>query len=258
MKKLFFLLMIPLILFGTFCFASNAQPTISSIYNSANSYEMILNNLSSKSTLKNYENVLSNPGNFFFNTGGIMFILSEYDSFETPESVKIILNSVNVYQSANINSTILGKVYYGEVFSVLSEQDEFYEIAYETEVAGFILTAYALDTSFKSPQIFLDTNAIIINSSFVYKLIGDEFVKVDEIVLDINTRIKILDGYDINKTYCKTTFDYEGEIYTYYILTENINPDGISSRFVTAIMLIIVCVSIFLILYSFFKARIKR
>lgn len=238
MKKLLFLMIIPIIFLGTLCLSINF------------SNNLILSENLNHTRYKTNSFALCES--IFFDS------LNEFNVSETPEKIKIILNKVSVYEEASTDSEIIGQAFYGEVFNVISTQNEFYEIEFAEEVYGFVLTAYALDTQIKSPKIILDTNASLTKSSFVYELKNNEFIKINDIVLDATTRIKILEGYDVNKTYCKASFDFEDEILTYYFLTDNISPDGVSPRFITAIMLIIVCVSIFLILYSFFRGRKRK
>jgi len=232
MKNMLFLIIIPVMFFSVFCCSINFSNSLIYSKNLHNNYV-------------HFENNSFNESNTF-------------DTSEMPEKIKITLNKVKVYETSSLDSEIIGQAFYGEVFNVVTKQNEFYEIEFSAEIYGFVLTAYALDVQIKSPKIFLDTNASLIKSSFAYELKDSEFIKMDDFFLETTTRIKILEGYDINKTYCKASFDFEDEVFTYYFLTDNINPDGIGSRFVTAIMLIIVCVSIFLILYSFFRGRKRK
>lgn len=243
MRKLLLFFIIPAILIGGFLFNDFAL-SHKNLYlkNNACQIKFCLN------TCKGCEEILS------FDK---ILTLTEFNS-ELPENVKIISNSIKIYQTADVNSEVLGTAYYGEIFEVVSVQNDFYEIIVSEDVFGYILMAYALDSSIKSPLIHLDTNATLTETSSVFRLVGGEYLEVDDISLEKNTRIKVLDGYDINKEYCKVSFTFQDEIFTYYLLTENIDPDGIGSRFIVAISLIVVCVSIFLILYSFFKGRVRK
>jgi len=174
------------------------------------------------------------------------------ESQNEPEQIKIITNKANVYVEADINSTILYQANYGEIFSVVSIEGDFYQINLNDNI-GYVLMAYALDVNIKSPEVFLDTNATVTHESRVYSL--DAYAEIPDIVLPVETRVKVLDGYDINKQYCKISFSYNDEVLTYYIPTSNIVSDGISTRTIISITLITVCTFIFLILYSFFRGK---
>lgn len=180
-----------------------------------------------------------------------------FESF--PEKVKIIMNCVSVYESANLNSNTIGNAFFKEIFNVIAIEENFYKIEYNSTI-GYILTAYAMDFSISSPIINLDTNASLIRDSYVYEYNNEQhkYEIVEDIKLKANTRIKILSGYNLNKEYCKVSFQVDEEILTFYILTTNILTDGINSRTIIAITLIVVCITIFLILYSFFRGKKKQ
>ncbi|MDD2227548.1 MAG: SH3 domain-containing protein [Clostridia bacterium] len=179
-------------------------------------------------------------------------IISE--TFSSPERVKVIMNSVYVYENADTNSNPIGKAYFKDIYNVLSVEGDFYKIEFN-DVSGYILTAYAMDATILSPIINLDTNASLIKDSEVYRLIDNEYEAVEDIKLDAETRVKVLSGYDANKPYCYTSFSLNDEILTFYIPTENIVVDGISTRAIIAITLMVTCITIFLILYSFLRGK---
>ncbi|MDD4685834.1 MAG: SH3 domain-containing protein [Clostridia bacterium] len=169
-----------------------------------------------------------------------------------PEQIKVITNKANVYAEADINSSVLYEAQYGEIFLVQVIENNFYKISFDDNI-GYILIAYVLDINIKSPKIYLDTNAIVTHESKVYSLEG--YAEVSDIVLFKETRVKVLNGYDIDKQYCKISFLHNDEVVTYYISTSNITSDGVSTRTIISITLMIVCVFIFLILYSFFRGK---
>jgi len=180
--------------------------------------------------------------------------ISETFSFEQPEQVKIIMNSVYVYENADRSSNVIGRAYHKEIYNVLSLEENFYKIEFNSD-SGYILTAYAMDATILSPIINLDTNASLIKDSEVYRFADNEYKAVENIKLDAGTRIKILSGYDTSKQYRHISFLFNEEVLTFYIPTENIVADGISARAIIAIMLIIVCITLFLILYSFLRGK---
>ena len=261
MKKLLLFIVLPIVLFGIFLFAGQPSNNLSCNYNfieNTSPYNCNESSTCIRNESLSYNNIKPQCTSCYEFSAFKVFFNSFEFGFDIPENVKIISNRINIYEIADQNSEILDTAYYGEFFEVISVQDTFYEVAYTPEVSGYILIAYALDCNIKSPIIYLDTNATLTNASSVFRLVGDEYIEVNDIALEVNTRIKILDGYDINKEYCKVSFPFEDEIFTYYLQAEDINPDGIGSRFVIAISLIVVCVSIFLILYSFFRGRVRK
>ena len=180
-----------------------------------------------------------------------------------PESVRVITVSTRIYNSASLDDIKMGgeqevRAVHGDVFSVLSltvAENSFYEISYNG-ASAYILKAHVLDTSVKSSNVKLDTNASLRLETMVYEYNGTSFSETG-ITLESGTRIKLLDGLNQDADYTRISFELNEETLTYYVPTSNITADGMSAAGITAITLIIACTSLLLILFGF-KGRKKK
>ncbi|MDD4815767.1 MAG: hypothetical protein PHQ62_01335 [Clostridia bacterium] len=172
-----------------------------------------------------------------------------------PTEVKITSNTTKIFETADIHSTVLATARYNDKFAVLDIEENFYKIQFGEEQEGFVLTAFSMDSSKMPLEVFLDTNAVLIAESELYILNGSQLLLVNNLYLPAETRIKLVNGFNEISEYTKASVSINGETFYYYILTENIDPDGISTRTIIALMLIVTTVTIFLILYSFFKGK---
>lgn len=180
-----------------------------------------------------------------------------------PESVRVITVSTRIYNSASLDDIKMDgeqevRAVHGDVFSVLSltvAENSFYEISYNG-ASAYILKAHVLDTSVKSSNVKLDTNASLRLETMVYEYNGTSFSETG-ITLESGTRIKLLDGLNQDADYTRISFELNEETLTYYVPTSNITADGMSAAGITAITLIIACTSLLLILFGF-KGRKKK
>ena len=186
-----------------------------------------------------------------------------------PSQIKTTLTT-NIYEQANIKSNIIKQLETGVVLNVDTAflNDTFYKISIynivensqETDF-GYVMKAHCLDASINSPQKQLDYNAKIKNDNayvFEYDQITNSYNKVN-ISLNKNTKIKILDGYDKNKTYTYISFyNEDDDIVSYYVKTTDISVDGINYSVIVAISTLITCAVIIYIVFRLKYKKIKK
>jgi len=174
---------------------------------------------------------------------------------EIPLEIKVVTNSAKIFENSDIFSNVLETAHYNDEFNVLLCVGDFYKVQFGESQEGYILTAFCMDSSRTPIEVYLDTNAITKAESSLYLLNGSQFILIDNIYLPAQTRIKLLNGFNETSQYTKASISLNGEVFTYYVPTANIDPDGNSTRTIVALMLIVTSVTIFLILYSFFKGK---
>lgn len=172
-----------------------------------------------------------------------------------PTEIKVISDTAEVYETADTTSTVIKTALFSEKYEVVDISGDFYEIEITTTQNGLIQTAFCMDSSFKPIESILDTNAIITRESNVYIKYGTQYTQVSGITLSENTRVKLLSGADGTSEYSFITFSADGELLTYYVLSDNIDADGFPLRTLIALMLIVTCVALFLIIYTFYKNK---
>lgn len=182
-----------------------------------------------------------------------------------PNEVRVVFNQTRIYSVSDLASletieqvegATIKKATLHEVFSVVGEIDDLYEIELESG-NGFISKIAVVDNEISSPQSILQTNAKTITDVFVYEKIGNTYYKHEEITLQKDTRIRILDGYSKGKDYTLISYEKENLTYSYYVKTALIDPDGIDRSIILAITLIVACVSGGLVLLKIFKPKTK-
>lgn len=180
---------------------------------------------------------------------------SQTFDIEFPPNIKVITNTAKIFELPNLASEVLQTAIYNDEFTVVNITENFYKIQVNETEQGYVLTAFCMDSNLAPLEVFLDTNATITLESDLFLLSGSQYLKVNNLYLPTETRIKLINGFNETSLYTKASISLNGESFTYYIPTENIDPDGISTRTIIAFMLIITSVTIFLILYSFFKGK---
>lgn len=184
-------------------------------------------------------------------------LIFESQVFENtaPSKITIATNTAKIYVLADLSSTVMATATYNDEFDVVDLTEDFYKIEYTENQLGYVLKAFCIDSELKPLEVYLDANATITSECFIYELIGGELVKIENLYLPAETRVKLVNGFSETNVYTQATVSLGGELFTYYIPTVDIDPDGISTRTIIAFMLILTCVTIFLILYSFFKGK---
>lgn len=185
-----------------------------------------------------------------------------YAISDKPESVRVITSTTCIYKTPSITGTILkDDVLKDTIFKVDNlgiDYDDFYRVyiynivenAEETDL-GYILKAHALDATISSPIKKLDSNAVIQSlkaKTYSYNS-NDKTYSETSHVLDKNTPIRILDGYDKNKEYTYISFTDENDvIISYYVKTSDIYVQGVNYSVIIAISTLISCVALILII----------
>ena len=118
----------------------------------------------------------------------------------------------------------------------------YYKISYN-EIEGYILTNTVRKDENNFNVVF-KPNAKINKESEVFILTNGEYSNFvyngENIVLQTNTEIKLLNGFDKNKTYQEISFEKNNEILTGYVLTENISVSGFRYYVLIIIFVLIV------------------
>lgn len=177
-----------------------------------------------------------------------------YYTYALPDNIKITTNSTPIFEEANTESEIIASAYYGDIFEVISADNQFYFVKISDSLNGYVLMAYSNDATLKDIPLFLDTNGYITKQTKVFDFVENEYIETI-FSLEKNTKIKIVDGLNTEKKYTKISFEQNNNILTYYVPTNTIEADGISKRTIIAIMLIVSSATLFWIFYSFFKGK---
>lgn len=124
---------------------------------------------------------------------------------------------------------------------------------------GYVLKSQTLDSTVKSPAKKLVANAKVKNDNskiYTYDYAEDKYNPVTDIVLNKGTDVRILDGYDKNKTYTFISFvNQDNEIVSYYIETTNLEVSGVSYTVIVAIIILISCAGI---VGAIFGVKLKK
>lgn len=180
--------------------------------------------------------------------------------------VKTIYSSVNVYESSSTESNVLTVLSYGTVLNVvlddvLGEDGHSYvqvEITGDMANAnGYVLKSQVLNVEYFSPQKELDHNATLAKESYVFTLNVNNYEQTD-IILEKDTKIKILSGYNTANEYTQIQYKNEnGDIVTAYVKTANIKTSGISRTLIGAVLIVVTTVSLVLIIFGI-KGKKKK
>lgn len=185
----------------------------------------------------------------FFGVLNINYIFADADI----QKVRIIYPVAEVFDTPECVSKIADvSVKFNEVYEVEQTLNNCYKIEINETLSGYVQKYSCVDSSLKPIPTILDTNARLINDSQLYQKDGNSFIKIEGKILPNKTRVKILSGADKKDIYAKISYSEDDEIKTSYVLLKNIDADGVPLRSIIACMLIITCVAIFLIIYSFY------
>lgn len=188
---------------------------------------------------------------------GVFFFPALNVCAETPDKVCVITDNTKVYKEANTTSEVLLLASFNQEFVVIDDSDENFYYIQLTSNQGYILKAFCVNVNNAPLAKNLDTNAKIKSTTHVFNKVENEFVEVPEITLESGTRVKLLSGTNNNDKYWQITFSQDNQQLTFYVESSNVDADGISIKIVTAILLIITCVILFLIIYGFYRSRKK-
>ena len=122
---------------------------------------------------------------------------------------------------------------------------KFYKVLDDyNNVKGYVLTSSVISYNENSLKVKLQTNAKLKTKSEVFLLVDNEYknlqIEEENLVLNENTEIRILEKYNNNNLYTEISFDYNNQILTGYVLTQNIQVKGFNYYFLIAIFLLII------------------
>ncbi len=184
-------------------------------------------------------------------------IKSEFYTYQTLENGEMVTKDIMLSEgtvltldtsTAQTDPTFYKIIIYGIVENVTENE------------TGYVLKAHTLDSSVSSPEKTLDDNATIKNDNtmvYSYDVSQDKYTETG-IVLNKDTPVRVLDGYDTNKQYTYISFYGENnEILMYYVETANLNVPGINWSIIVAISTLITCLAILSIILRI-KGRKKK
>lgn len=175
------------------------------------------------------------------------------------ETYRVCVTDCNVFKEPNsaLENNILEVREYGSTIKIsateindLNEGSDlkFYPVLDNDDfVIGYVLCSSVVSDTEQELYVKLQPNAKLNADSEIYNLVDGEYQKLkingQEITLSKDTKIKLLEKYDKNKTYSQISFSYENEIRTGYVLTKNIQVSGFNYYFLIAIFLIVIIAS---------------
>lgn len=175
------------------------------------------------------------------------------------ETYRVCVTDCNVFKEPNsaLENNILEVREYGSTIKIsameINDLNEgsnlkFYPVLDNDDfVIGYVLCSSVVSDTEQELYVKLQPNAKLNADSEIYNLVDGEYQKLkingQEITLSKDTKIKLLEKYDKNKTYSQISFSYENEIRTGYVLTKNIQVSGFNYYFLIAIFLIVIIAS---------------
>lgn len=175
------------------------------------------------------------------------------------ETYRVCVTDCNVFKEPNsaLENNILEVREYGSTIKIsateINDLNEgsnlkFYPVLDNDDfVIGYVLCSSVVSDTEQELYVKLQPNAKLDADSEIYNFVDGEYQKLkingQEITLSKDTKIKLLEKYDKNKTYSQISFSYENEIRTGYVLTKNIQVSGFNYYFLIAIFLIVIIAS---------------
>lgn len=187
---------------------------------------------------------------------------------ENEITVRALYTTVNIYAEASAKSEIIYECSYGDTLKLEEgtiivglDKLNYYKVIINKggNSIGYVLCSQVIDINYNSPKRELDYNASIKKQTQTYVYVENE-LKPSNIILDKGERIKIIDGYNPNKTYTRIQYKSNtGEIVTTFIDTSSIEVSNISRGTIVAIILIVTTISLVLIIFGInIKKKKKR
>ena len=124
---------------------------------------------------------------------------------------------------------------------------KYYAVLEGTNIVGYVLSTTVVKAGNSELKVNFQSNARLNSISDVYELFGNSYnlmeYKNSTLKLEKNTEIKILNGYDKHTEYTQISFEYDNQILTGYVRTENIKISGFNYYFLIAIFLLVIIFS---------------
>lgn len=198
-------------------------------------------NYSTKKNLKELNIKKESPTKYFLLLIPLIIILGiifyfNYDNNQSngrnikENQLKIVAETINIRKENNENSTSLGEVHKGEIYTILDNEEEWYKIKTNTGITGwiyggsnYIYLYQTIDKPKEEENIdkeyainnlkdYLDDNYEIKNNIY-YKEIDNKKISID---LN-NTIYKIKNNYEITYNYSLREMTYVENNNSYYI-----------------------------------------
>ena len=148
--------------------------------------------------------------------------------------------------------TILVVLEYGDIVNIESVTGEFAFVTTANEKEGYIYKYYITQNT--SQAVYPVFNASVRKDTIIY----DINKNATEYTAKKGTRVYIYKGFDDKEKYTAIQIVLDDEsVYNGYILTEDIDPDGISGVLIIAISIIVAGVTIILSLVYIKKKKSK-
>jgi hypothetical protein len=182
-----------------------------------------------------------------------------------PQQVRVIFNQTRIFNTSDfseitaqqqLEQITIKTAQLHEVFDVVAEQEDFYLIEVSAGVLGYVQKIAVIDNSITSPKTYLQTNATLKTQTKVFEKINNTFIE-QPLQLPSGTRLRLLNGFDKSTQYTLVSFEQQNQVYTYYVKTNLVDPDGIDRNILLAITLIISALSIGALLTKILKPKIK-
>lgn len=190
---------------------------------------------------------------------------------EVPEQVRVIYSFTYIYSADELvlettekeqrEEYVLEIASLHQVYLVVEQTEKMYKIEFEKQnetLAGYIYKSVVIDNKTKSPTKYLQTNATITKDAEVFKKEENTFVKVENILLEKNTKARLLEKLTSANEYTLISFTSNNTIEYAYVKTNHIKADGMSRSVLVAITLILTSISVGSVLLTIFKRNNKK
>ena len=186
-------------------------------------------------------------------------LFSNIEVYAESESYRVCTDKCSIFLEPNSSlgkENILESKNYGDIVNINSVEIsdlnpnsnlKYYEVLNEEKVIGYVLTSTVVKSSNTDLKVNFQSNANIKINSEIFQLVNNEYKIMqyngDNIILQKDAGIKLLNGYDKKLEYTQIAFEYENEILTGYVKTENIKINGFNYFLLIAIFLIVIIFS---------------
>ena len=168
-----------------------------------------------------------------------------------------------MYTEADFNSdkiviiedekTLLVELWHGDEVKVESIGEKFALVTTNDNIEGYIYKYYLSNNA--SQSVYPVFNASLRKESVIYDIDQNPTDYIGE----KGTRVYIYQGFDDDKEFTAVQIVLEdGSLYNGYVLTANVNPDGVSGLLIIAISIIVAGVTIILSLVFIKKKKDKK
>ena len=182
-------------------------------------------------------------------------------ALESGKQAKVIASYCNVYTDADFSSekitVLIGEeekpltLKHNEIVDLLELENDFAKIKTENEIEGYVYKYYLTQNT--SQVVYPVFNASIRNNT---QILDMDLQPVQEV--EKGTRVLIYKGYSEKEGYTAVQVVLgDQSIYNGYVLTKDVNPDGISGLLITGISIIIAAVTVILAVV-FIKKKKKK